>query len=39
MDGDTRQTLQAMKERFYNDLHHQMEIFFSGDRSQPPVNG
>ncbi len=33
MDVDSRQTLQAMKERFYNDLHHQMETFFTTDKS------
>lgn len=33
MDVDSRQTLQAMKERFYKDLHHQMETFFTTDKS------
>jgi hypothetical protein len=34
-ESDKRAALEAIKKRFYDDLHHRMEIFFASGRVQP----
>ena len=34
-ESDKRAALEAIKKRFYDDLHHRMEVFFSRGHAQP----
>jgi hypothetical protein len=34
-ESDKRAALEAIKKRFYDDLHHRMEVFFSKGHAQP----
>jgi hypothetical protein len=36
-ESDKRAALEAIKKRFYDDLHHRMEVFFTRGHAQPEV--